>query len=350
MAASDSKKALSGILSVQQIQDEMRAAFPAVEQRVARFYAMQEYHLGWRDSDLSPANFDAGKLLRPQLALLGCRVVGGNVHHALPLAAGIQLIHDFSLIHDDIEDNSDTRRGRTTLWKQWGLAQGINAGDGMFVVAHLALHRMSDAGAPPEVVLDVLRRFDQTILRICEGQFLDISFEGDLTIAEDDYLAMIGRKTATLVAASAGLGAIAGGATPQAAQALFTFGESLGLAFQIQDDVLGIWGDPEITGKPRAADIWRRKLSLPVVHALRHADQRDELARIYAQEEVNDSDVTRALEVLDAAGSRTYTERMAAGYHREALDALESLDEGAEPNVALEHIRAVTVGLLGRQR
>jgi geranylgeranyl diphosphate synthase type I len=96
------------------------------------------------------------------------------------LAAGIQLIHDFSLIHDDIEDNSDTRRSRPTVWKQWGLAQGINAGDGMFVVAHLALHRLSAAGVHAEVALEVLRRFDETILTICEGQFLDLSFEGDL--------------------------------------------------------------------------------------------------------------------------------------------------------------------------
>ncbi|MBC8078080.1 MAG: polyprenyl synthetase family protein, partial [Chloroflexales bacterium] len=139
--------------TIKTIQDAMRAAFPAAEERVARFYTMQHYQLGWRDADGSAASHDAGKLLRPQLALLACQAVGGNPAQALPLAAGIQLIHDFSLIHDDIEDNSDTRRGRTTVWKQWGLAQGINAGDGMFVVAHLSLHRMADTGVPPAVAL-----------------------------------------------------------------------------------------------------------------------------------------------------------------------------------------------------
>src|SRR4051794_22017412 len=124
------------------IQHAMRAAFPAAEERVTRFYTMQEYQLGWRDEQLAPADVATGKLLRPRLTLLACRAAGGDPSQALPLAAGIQLIHDFSLIHDDIEDNSDTRRGRPAVWKLWGLAQGINTGDGMFVIAHLALHRM----------------------------------------------------------------------------------------------------------------------------------------------------------------------------------------------------------------
>src|SRR5437867_1845849 len=150
------------------IQSAMHAAFPKAEEQVARFYAMQEYQLGWRDEQFGPANVDPGKLLRPQLTLLACRAAGGDPRQALPLAAGIQLIHDFSLIHDDIEDNSDTRRGRPTVWKLWGLAQGINAGDGMLVVAHLALHRLSAVGVRAEVALEVSRRFDETILTICE--------------------------------------------------------------------------------------------------------------------------------------------------------------------------------------
>src|SRR5215510_6480360 len=108
------------------IQDTMRAAFPDVESRVARFYAMQQYQLGWRDEQLAPASAVTGKLLRPYLVLLACRAGGGDVQQALPLAAAIQLVHDFTLIHDDIEDQSETRRGRATVWKLWGLAQGIN--------------------------------------------------------------------------------------------------------------------------------------------------------------------------------------------------------------------------------
>ena len=328
------------------IQAAMRAAFPAVQERVAQFYAMQEYQLGWRDEQLVATHVDPGKLLRPQLTLLACRVAGGDVRRALPLAAGIQLIHDFSLIHDDIEDNSDTRRGRPTVWKLWGLAQGINTGDGMFVVAHLALHQLSQAGTPADVTLEVLKRFDQTILTICEGQFLDLSFEGNLAINEADYLAMISRKTAALTAAAAGLGAIVGGADAVTAKALFDYGENLGLTFQIQDDVLGIWGDPELTGKPFAADLYRRKVSLPIIHGLHSADRRETLAQIYGQPEIGDDHVRQMLGILDQAGSRGYAEGVAEHYHYQALSALDAAHGNA---AALAEIRAISERLLNRK-
>jgi geranylgeranyl diphosphate synthase type I len=233
------------------------------------------------------------------------------------------------------------------------LAQGINAGDGMLIVAHLALHRLVDQGIPADISLRVLRRFDQTILTICEGQFLDLSYEGDLRITEEDYLAMIGRKTATLIASAAELGSIVGGAEQMSSQAFFRFGESLGMAFQIQDDILGIWGDPEITGKPRAADLYRRKVSLPIVHALRHADNSNSttLERIYRQAQLSDADVDQALKILDAAEAQRYCEDIAARYHQQALAALDQVqtrgDESAE--AALRQIRATADGLRGRK-
>jgi geranylgeranyl diphosphate synthase, type I len=328
------------------IQNAMRAAFPEAEERVAAFYGMQEYQLGWRDEALNPADFDPGKLLRPYFVLLSCQAAGGNPDQALPLAAGIQLIHDFSLIHDDIEDVSDTRRGRATVWKVWGLAQGINAGDGMFAVAHLSLHRLSEQGIPADVVVEILKRFDQTILTICEGQYLDIRFEGRLTITESDYLAMIARKTAALIAAACGLGAIVGGASKELAKALFDFGQSLGLAFQAQDDVLGIWGDPAETGKPFAADITRRKLSLPIIHALQHAEQRAELATIYAQASAGEQETERILAILTQAGSRSYTEGVSHDYHQQALTSLAAAQGNGE---ALAALRTIANGLLGRR-
>jgi geranylgeranyl diphosphate synthase type I len=312
---------------------------------------MQEYHLGWRDSALQAASFDMGKLLRPQFTLLGCAAVGGNVQQALPLAAGIQLIHDFSLIHDDIEDNSDTRRGRVTVWKQWGLAQGINTGDGMFVLAHLAVHQLAGQGVPAERVLAVLRCFDETILRVCEGQFLDLSFEGRLEISEDDYLAMIGRKTGALIAGATSMGAMVGGADEASTQALAAFGENLGLAFQVQDDILGIWGDPAETGKPYAADIYQRKLSLPVLYGLRRAEQRQELAHIYRQQSIDEAAVKQALAVLATARAREYTEEVAQRYHNDALQALAQVQSGDNPQAAavLARLRAIAEGLVGRR-
>jgi geranylgeranyl diphosphate synthase type I len=307
---------------------------------------MQEYHLGWRDEQLTPADFDPGKLLRPRFVLLGCAAAGGSEQQAMPLAAGIQLIHDFSLIHDDIEDDSDTRRGRTTTWKQFGLAQGLNAGDGMFAIAHLSVHRLADAGVPLAVVLEILRRFDQTILTICEGQFLDLSYEGDLAIDEAAYIAMISRKTAALIAAACGLGAVLGGGDARLARGLFDFGQALGLAFQIQDDVLGIWGDPAETGKPFAADILRRKVSLPVIHALRSATRRDELARLYARPSAGEAEAAKILEIMAEAGSQRYSEGAAADYHRQALSALDGSGGAPQPIATL---RSIADGLLGRR-
>jgi len=329
----------------------MGEAFPTAEERVARFYKMQEYHLGWRDERLEPAAADPGKLIRPQLVLLACQAAGGDPRQALPLAAGVQLLHDFTLIHDDIEDNSATRRGRPTVWSIWGLAQGINVGDGMFVIAHLAIHRLAEAGVPAERALRVLRRFDEIILQVCEGQYLDLSYEGDLTITPEDYLAMIGRKTAALIAGSCELGALVAGATPDTAAALADFGRSMGLAFQIEDDLLGIWGLPEVTGKPAAADLYRRKVSLPVVHALATSADRATLARLYTQSEMDDEAVRAALVILDAAGSRAYCAGVAAGHHSAAFAALDRLGLGETPEstAARARLRALAESLIGRQ-
>jgi geranylgeranyl diphosphate synthase type I len=333
------------------IQDAMRAAFPQAEARVDGFYQMQEYHLGWRDQRLQPAESDPGKLIRPQLVLLACQAAGGDPAQALPVAAGVQLLHDFSLIHDDIEDNSDTRRGRPTVWSLWGLAQGINAGDGMFVLAHLAIHRLNALGVPAERILAVLRRFDEVILQVCEGQYLDLSFEGNLTITPEDYLAMIGRKTAALVAGSCELGALVAGAPAATVAALAQYGLSVGLAFQIEDDILGIWGAPEVTGKPRAADLYRRKLSLPVVHALAHAADGAELARLYTEGEMDDASVERALAIIDSAESREYCAAVAAEHHAAAFTAIDRLDTAGSPSAETgrRQLRGLAESLIGRK-
>lgn len=328
------------------IQQSMQATFPEAEERVARYYQMMEYHLGWRNPELMPTQGNPGKLLRPQLCLLACRAAGGDAAQALPAAAALQLIHDFSLIHDDIEDNSSTRRGQPTVWSLWGLAQGINVGDGMFVLAHMALYRLSAAGVPAEHVLAVLRCFDQTILTICEGQYLDIDNEGKLSVTADDYLAMIGRKTAALIGCCAEIGALVAGADEATTSALCTFGRDLGLAFQVQDDLLGIWGEPELTGKPFAADLYRRKISLPVIYGLAQPQSRAIIERIYAAPEPSEADVAELLEALAATDAYAQTAQVAAQYHRSALAALDTVQGDVESVAAL---RSIAEGLLGRK-
>ena len=332
----------------QAIQDAMRAAFPDVEARVSRFYAMQEYHLGWRDAELAPAMIDPGKLLRPYLVLLACQAAGGRMEQVLPLAAGIQLIHNFTLIHDDIQDESSMRRGRPTVWSLWGVAHGITAGDSMFALAHLAVHRLRAAGVPADIVLEVLQRLDETILAVCEGQYLDCSYEGALSIAEEDYLGMICRKTATLIGAAISMGALVGGSDMVNAQMLHEFGVNLGIAFQLQDDILGIWGDPKVTGKPAAADLYRRKVTLPIIRALRDAEQRELLTALYRRETLADTDVRRILAILDTTTIRSDMETLVRRMAQTARETLEiiKLPPTAAASHAREQLRAAVGALL----
>lgn len=330
--------------------DAMRAAFPPTDRDTQPYYAMMQYHLGWLDEALEPTDAGSGKLLRPLLVLLAHRALGGTDRQALPLAAGIQLLHDFSLIHDDIEDHSDKRRGRRTLWNIWGLEHGINAGDGMFALAHRAVHGLSDHGVPAERVIRILRGFEETILRICEGQYLDISFEARMDVTEDQYLHMIGGKTAALIAASTGLGAQVASDDQEQIAAMWQFGEALGLVFQIEDDLLDIWGDPALTGKARANDLRQRKMSLPVVHGLAHAEpaDRERFAAIYKQDDLSDADIDTLLAILERTGSRTYTEQLAHEEHGRAVRALEAVQPADQS--ALDALRDLAGTMLRRVR
>lgn len=328
------------------IRVEMQAVFPAHDPAIGPFYAMQEYHLGWRNQEFAPEYSDPGKLLRPIITLMACELMGGKSEDAMPIAAAIQLIHDFSLIHDDIEDNSDLRRGRATLWSIWGLAQGINAGDGMFVLAHMAMQRLVDVGMPADRVLDILRRFDRTILSICEGQYLDIRFEGDSTVSEAEYIAMITRKTAVLLAACCELGALAGGASAADAQAMYEFGLHVGISFQMQDDILGIWGAAAVTGKPDAADLLRRKLSLPVIYTLAKEPVDGALHQLYRTPVGHDDGLPAALLALNAYEAQAAVMRQAQVHYEHACAALAKVNT---PNEAMrQQLQQLADQLLGR--
>lgn len=306
----------------------MHAAFPDQPSSLhADYYARMEYHLGWRSADLSPAPSDGGKLVRPLLAVLVCEALGGTRAHALPLAAGLQLVHDFSLIHDDIEDHSPQRRGRATVWSIWGMEQGINIGDGLFAIAHRSLHRLVDIGVDAATTLAVLRGFEEAILRICEGQHLDISGEGRFDVSTARYLEMIRGKTAALIAASTGLGARLATDDSVVVDRMTSFGEAVGMAFQIEDDILDIWGDPARTGKPQAADLQSRKLSLPVIHALEHATltERATFERIYRQP-ADPADLPALFAILDRTDARSAAGALADRYHHQAEEALAAIE------------------------
>jgi geranylgeranyl diphosphate synthase type I len=266
-------------------------------ERLGDYYAMLEYHLGWGPS------LTRGKRLRPLLCLLCCTGAGGDWRQALPLAAAIELIHNFSLIHDDIQDNSPLRHGQPTVWSRWGQAQAINAGDAMFTLAFLAPHRLSALGVPAETTLNTLSDLKRTCLALTQGQYLDMAFEQRSRVSVADYLTMIEKKTAVLIAAATRLGACLAGVPPERVRAFSDFGLSLGLAFQLQDDLLGIWGDPAVTGKSAASDLEKRKKSLPVVYGI---EQSSDFADAYAQPHVAGNNVGLLAVRLADLGARDY--------------------------------------------
>lgn len=321
------------------LEEEMRAAVGEPAHPSERlFYGMLAYHLGWADAALRPVRSDAGKRIRPMLCLLACAACGGDPAQALPAAAAIELLHNFSLIHDDIQDRSETRRGRPTVWTLWGVAQAINAGDALFAIAHRALWRLRTRGVPADRIVEIAERFDAACLALTRGQHFDLLFEGAERITLEEYLEMIRGKTAALLRAALGIGARL---ADHPAEDLEAFGEALGMAFQIQDDLLGIWGDPQVTGKSAADDLQARKKTLPVVLAMERVPGFVERYR----------DLHTPLEALlrdlEGCGARADAEAMVAAFTQQALAALDRVALRPPYGQAL---RELALALLSRAR
>lgn len=302
-------------------------------------YAMLRYHLGWSDEPGRPSAAE-GKMVRGILCLMAAKAAGGDYRPVLPAAAAVEIVHNFSLVHDDIEDVSPLRRHRPTVWKIWGQPQAINAGDALLVLAHLALLRLRERGVPAQRVLQAAGILDAACLELCLGQQKDLSFESRLDVSIDDYLAMISQKTGALFEASLLLGATLSTGEERLVRGLGSFGRKLGLAFQLQDDEMGIWGEAEATGKPTAADIYERKKSLPVIYALEKSvgEEHRELVRIYRQESLGSQDVARVLDILDKMAARNHVRCLAEKCYREALGELEAVGLTDEATRELKEI------------
>ena len=310
------------------------------EPRTRPFHEMLTYHMGWSGADSGPEA--TGKRIRPLLVLLSCTSCEAEWQSALPAAASIELIHNFSLVHDDIQDGSDLRRGRLTVWKKWGMPQAINVGDALFILAHQAMLE-TKAIFPPETALRTGAIIHEACLALSIGQFLDISYEkrADLTI--EDYWPMISGKTATLLSACTQIGALLGGADEAAQESYRSFGHYLGLAFQVQDDYLGIWGDSALTGKSSESDLAAGKKSLPVLFGLA---KKGPFSRRWSEQSVRPEEVGPLAEQLAAEGAKLFTQETADQMTDLALQSLRAADPQGDASDALFELANI---LLNRQ-
>jgi len=287
------------------------------------------YHLGWQDEHGHQCRKGSGKLIRSTLCLLSCQAVGGNTSQTMPAAAAIELVHNFSLIHDDIEDGSSERHHRPTVWKLWGQSQAINAGDAMFTLAYLALAGLKKTGIADQKIVESTKVLTRACLELCEGQEMDIEYEDRLDLTVEDYLDMTARKTAALFAAATHLGAYLGSEDMELVDSFRLFGRELGIVFQIHDDILGIWGARDTLGKS-ADDIRQRKKTLPVAYGLQSSKgaTRVRLMKLYSKGSIEGEDIRKVTKILDDLGARERAENMARQYYREALAHLDATGLG----------------------
>ncbi len=280
---------------------------------------MMAYHMGWQSQE--GAQNTQGKRIRPLIVLLTTQLCGGEWQKALPAAASIELLHNFSLIHDDIEDQSQFRRGKPTVWKLWGVNQAVNCGDAMFSLAQLSMLHLGPK-VNPMVAYEASCLLNQTCIALTGGQYLDMTFETREEISRDDYFEMITGKTAALMAASAELGAIIAQSSKMNRNYLRTFGESLGIAFQVWDDVLGIWGNEEKTGKSNSSDLRDGKKTLPVVFGF---ENNPAIIDLMSNQEKKEEDIARLIMELEKIGARKYAENVSQYYSNLANKSLIAL-------------------------
>jgi len=323
------------------IDHELRASMHEIlKDYPADYAAMLSYQLGWEGGKNKPSI--QGKRIRPLLVLLSCQAAGGDWHKALPAAASVELVHNFSLIHDDIQDCSELRRGRPTIWVKWGNALAINAGDAMLTLAHLTLLRLS-AFYNDSTVLRAKEMLQIACLKLTRGQYLDIAFEDKEDLPMDLYWQMVEGKTGSLLATCLSMGAYLGGAENRSVRSLFNTGIKIGHAFQVQDDWLGIWGDDEETGKSCTSDLISRKKTYPVLLGIQKNKAFN--AAWNEKKEINADRARRLARLLEEEGYDKATKEKFEELYSEGFSELEALPfskENARP------LKDVLQNLFGR--
>lgn len=334
-----------GILAA--IDAEMRAARQQQVEIAPLLWEMLDHHFGWGAGAAGPHSGASGKRVRPLLMALVAQALSGDYRHVLPAAAALEFLHNFTLIHDDVMDRSRERRHRPAVWALWGSDQAINAGDGLYALANLAVTYLLRAEVPGSKAVRAAQVLSQACLWTAEGQVLDMSFAGREQVTTAEYLTMIAHKTGALIEAATKIGALLSSDDEPVIRAYAQFGRDLGLAFQVRDDYLGVWGDEAATGKSATGDIREKKKSYPVLVAFERAGAADQetLSRIYAQETLSDRDVADVLGILERCGAIAETDRIASEYSERALAWL---DATGVANPTQDELRQLAVFLIRR--
>jgi len=277
-------------------------------------YAMTEYHLGWRDKNLKSSKAPQGKMLRPVLCLLSYQIFNESLEAVIPLAASIEFYHNHTLVLDDIQDGDDFRRGRPTVWSLWGIGQGINVGLLLGYLSHEFLLTLSHQNVSKETLVALEKTMNEAMIEVAEGQSLDLDFESRMSVEPSEYLTMIGKKTGALIGFSTYGGALLGSHDESIAMKFKNFGRKLGVAMQIKDDLVGIWGGSDQSGKDAAKDLRRRKKTFPFFQALKRLNGNDLiLLKDYfrSSAEPDEATVNRLVELFETNGVREACEKEA---------------------------------------
>lgn len=312
-----------------------RATRPALQRAIAELHPqlalIGAYHQGWCNADGSAANANGGKAVRPTLALLSAEVTGTDTTVALPGAVAVELVHNFSILHDDVMDGDRMRRHRPTAWTVFGTGLAVLAGDALLTLSGQILPR--GLGSRSSVAAD---RLTLAVSELILGQAEDLSFEQRSDVSIGEYLAMSSHKTAALLSCSASIGAILAGAPPAVVEELAKMGRHLGMAFQAVDDLLGIWGSEDLTGKSVFSDLRRRKKTLPIVAAINAgtAESR-ELARTLSRADLDEDEIGYAAGLVEAAGGRDRARREVDSRLNLALDAIDRIEMPARTRAEL---------------
>jgi geranylgeranyl diphosphate synthase type I len=299
----------------------------------AGLFDMMAYHLGWEGE--GSGSLAQGKRIRPLILLLSTNMLGLDWRKALPAAISLELLHNFSLIHDDIEDKSELRRGRATLWSKWGIAQAINCGDAMFALSQLCMLDLNST-VNLKVGIAAAKLLNKTCLDLTGGQYLDIRFESQNNVSKRDYLTMVEGKTAKLIAAAAELGAVISESSVENQNHLRSFGNAIGIGFQCWDDWLGIWGNESQTGKSTSSDLLNRKKTLPILYAL---EKNEKFYKLSTSTVLNKNNITDFVHCLEDDGAKYYTEKLARQFTKEANDSLDAVTRiNEEAYLALQEL------------